>query len=139
VSPKILSTKFPGKKIKASYFLPISFVFLVLFSSHMESIPAAHADPAGTITPPMQSFSNFTCTAGIGSVLLIGQFTNGDTPYKVIFLKMLVLDKNGHVIATGSGNIPNITPHETTTFNAITRFSGDFSSCTVQVDSAIPK
>lgn len=109
------------------------FVFLLFIS-----IQEAHADSSGT-TVPTQSFSNFTCTAGIGNVELVGQFTNGDTPYKVIFLKMLLLDKNGNTIATGNGNIPNIKAHETVTFNAITRFSGNFSSCTVQIDNAIEK
>jgi hypothetical protein len=71
--------------------------------------------------------------------MLTGQYTNGDTPYKVIFLKMLVLDKNGHTIATGNGNIPDIGAYEIKTFNAITRFSGNFSSCTVQIDNSIPK
>ena len=110
------------------------FVFFLLFISTQE----AHADSAGTTTPA-QSFSNFTCIVGIGNVELIGQFTNGDTPYTVIFLKMLVLDKNGKTIATGYGNISDIKAHETITFNAITRFSGNFSSCTVQVDNAIEK
>ncbi|HEX5457179.1 MAG TPA: FxLYD domain-containing protein [Candidatus Nitrosotalea sp.] len=114
-----------------------SFVFFAFFLLFI-SIQEAQAYSGGTITPT-QSFSNFTCTAGIGNVQLIGQFTNGDTPYRVIFLKMLVLDKNGSTIATGNGNIPNIKAHETVTFNAITRFSGNFSSCTVQIDNAIEK
>ena len=109
------------------------FVFL-LFTSIQE----VQADSSGTTTST-QSFSNFTCTAGIGNVELVGQFTNGDTPYKVIFLKMLLLDENGNTIDTGNGNIPNIKAHETVTFNAITRFSGNFSSCTVQIDNAIEK
>lgn len=71
--------------------------------------------------------------------MLTGQYTNGDTPYRVIFLKMLVLDENGHTIATGNGNISDIGVHEIKTFNAITRFSGNFSSCTVQIDNSIPK
>jgi len=72
-------------------------------------------------------------------VLLIGQFNNNDTFYKVIFLKMLIQDKNGYNLATGYGNISDIKPHETKAFHAITRFSGSFSSCTVQVDNVIPK
>lgn len=105
----------------------------------MESIPWIHADSTGTTNSTIQSFSNFTCAKGIGNVMLTGQYTNGDTPYRVIFLKMFLLDKNGHTIATGNGNIPDIGAHEIKTFDAITRFSGNFSSCTVQIDNAIPK
>ena len=134
-----LSDRFPRKKIRTSYFTPISFALLILFSSYMESIPEIHADSIGITTSPIQNFSNFTCNEGIGNVLLTGQYTNGDIPYKVIFLKMLVLDKNGHALATGHGNISNIAAHEIKSFNAIDRFSGDFSSCIIQIDSAIPK
>jgi hypothetical protein len=112
---------------------------LVLFSSCIESVPVIHADSSGTTNSTIQSFSNFSCTKGIGNVMLTGQYTNGDTPYRVIFLKMLLFDENGHTIATGYGNIPDIGAHEIKTFNAITRFSGNFSSCTVQIDNAIPK
>lgn len=132
-----LNDRFPGKEIKISYFVLVSFSFLILFSPYMKSIPEVRAD--STTTSPIQSFSNFTCAKGIGNVLLTGQYTNGDTPYKVIFLKMLVLDENGHTIATGHGNISDIAAHEIKSLNAIARFSGDFSSCTVQIDSAIPK
>ena len=72
-------------------------------------------------------------------MLLIGQFNNNNTFYRVIFLKMFIHDRNGQVLAAGSGNISDIKPHETKIFNAITRFSGNFSSCTIQVDNAIPK
>ncbi|MDE1812975.1 MAG: FxLYD domain-containing protein, partial [Thaumarchaeota archaeon] len=120
-------------------FSTTSLVLPVLFSSYMESIPWIHADSTGTTNSTIQSFSNFTCAKGIGNVMLTGQYTNGDTPYRVIFLKMFVLDKNGHTIATGNGNISDIGAHEIKTFDAITRFSGNFSSCTVQIDNAIPK
>ncbi|CUR52279.1 exported protein of unknown function [Nitrosotalea devaniterrae] len=133
------NTKSNHNKISKLHLRLANFVFLALFLSYIISSQEVQGDSSGAITPPIQSFSNFTCTAGIGNVLLTGQFTNGDTPYRVIFLKMLVLDQNGHTIATGSGNISNIKAHDTVAFNAITRFSGNFSSCTVQIDNAIPK
>ncbi|HZS74507.1 MAG TPA: FxLYD domain-containing protein [Candidatus Nitrosotalea sp.] len=132
-------SKHLNKKTKIQKFSATSLVFLVLFSSYMGSVPWIQADSSGTTNSTIQSFSNFTCAREIGSVMLTGQYTNGDTPYKVIFLKMLVLDKNGHTIATGNGNIPDIGAYEIKTFNAITRFSGNFSSCTVQIDNLIPK
>lgn len=105
---------------------------------YITSLLQAHGDSETTVLPTF-SFSNVTCTEGIGNVLLIGQFNNNDTFYKVIFLKMLIQDKNGYNLATGYGNISDIKPHETKAFHAITRFSGSFSSCTVQVDNVIPK
>ena len=126
-------------KINVQNFSIASLALLALFSSSVGSAPLIHADSAGTANSTIQSFSNFTCIKGIGNVMITGQYTNGDVPYRVIFLKMLVLDENGHTIATGNGNIPDIGIHEKKTFNAITRFSGNFSSCTVQIDNAIPK
>jgi hypothetical protein len=137
MTPSAYSTK--HKKIKIRNFPTSSLVLLALFSSGIGSVPLSHADSAGTTNSTIQSFSNFTCIKGIGNVMLTGQYTNGDIPYRVIFLKMLVLDENGHIIATGNGNIPDIGSHEIKTFNAITRFSGNFSSCTVQIDNSIPK
>ncbi|MDE1812702.1 MAG: FxLYD domain-containing protein [Thaumarchaeota archaeon] len=72
-------------------------------------------------------------------MILTGYIVNGDTYFQAIFLKMFVLDKQGKVIATGYGNISDVKPHETTPFDAIARFSGNFSSCTIQIDNAIPK
>ena len=107
-------------------------------SFYVISLSEAYGD-SGTTNSPSYSFSNTTCSKGIGNVLLTGQFNNNDTFYRVIFLKMLIHDKDGHVLATGNGNISDIKPHETKIFNAITRFSGNFSSCTIQIDSVIPK
>lgn len=105
---------------------------------YITSTLEAHGD-SGTTVLPTFSFSDIICTEGVGNVLLTGQFNNNDTFYKVVFLKMLIQDKNGYNLATGYGNISDIKPHETKTFHAITRFSGNFSSCTVQVDNVIPK
>ena len=128
----------PDSKKIIKFYSVNNFVFFTFFLLYMASTQEVYADSVG-MTTSTQSFSNFTCIIGIGNVQLIGQFTNGDTPYKVIFLKMLVLDKDGKIIATGNGNISDIKSHETKTFNAITRFSGNFSSCTVQIDNAIAK
>ncbi len=114
-----------------------SFIFLTISLLYGTSFQAAHAD-LQTPVLPMQSFSNFTCISGIGNVMLTGYFTNGETPFKVIFLKMFLLDSGWNVIATGYGNIQDVKPHEIKSFNAITRFSGNYSSCTVQIDNVIP-
>ena len=118
---------------------PAYVIFFAILASCIISFHPVHADSQETTVLPLQSFSNFTCTAGIGNVLLTGHFTNGDTPFKVVFLKMLVLDSNWHILSTGYGNISDVKPHETKAFTAVARFSGNFSSCTIQVDNAIPK
>ena len=118
---------------------PAYIIFFAILVSCIASFHTVHADSQETTVLPLQSFSNFTCAAGIGNVLLTGHFTNGDTPLKVVFLKMLVLDSNWHILSTGYGNISDVKPHETKAFTAVARFSGDFSSCTIQVDNAIPK
>lgn len=130
---------FPSIKYsKRSSFLSINYIFFIMSSFYVISLSEAYGD-SGTTNSSSYSFSNITCSEGIGNVLLTGQFNNNDIFYRVIFLKMLIHGKDGQVIATGNGNISDIKPHETKTFNAITRFSGNFSSCAIQIDSVIPK
>ena len=126
------------KHAKRTYFFPINSIFFIISLLYIASLSEVYGDSEKIVSHTF-SFSNIICTEGIGNVLLIGQFNNNDTFYKVIFLKMLIHDKNGQVIATGNGDISNIKPHETKIFNAITRFSGNFSSCTIQIDNAISK
>lgn len=89
--------------------------------------------------PDATNFSDIKCSKGLGHVLLEGQFHNGDIAYKVIFLRMSIFDQTGNLLTTGNGYISDIKPHEIKNFNAITRFNGDFSSCDIQIDNAIPK
>ena len=124
--------------LKRMYFFPAGSIFLIISLFYIISLSEAYGD-SGTSVSSTYSFSNVTCSKGIGNVLLIGQFNNNDTFYRVIFLKMLIHDKNGNVLATGNGYISDIKPHETKTFNAITRFSSTFSSCTIQIDNTISK
>lgn len=106
---------------------------------YITSLTAAHADQPYNTTISMKNFENITCTGGIGNVLLTGYYTNNNTSYMVIFLKMLLHDAQGHVLAVGSGHISDVKPHQTKGFDAIARFSGNFTSCTIVVDSAIPR
>gem|GEM_PF-2542444 len=116
----------------------IGSIFLVISLPYIFSFQLAHAD-SGYPSIPVQNFSKFTCVAGVGSVILTGYIINGDTAFRIIFLKMFVLDSQGNVIAVGYGNISDVKPHETAPFDAIARFNGNFSSCTIQIDNAIPK
>src|SRR5438309_3606983 len=90
------------------------------------------------VTTPVEGFSNMTCKSGTDYVLMTGQYTAGNIPYKVIFLRMALLDNNGNVLATGTGHVGNVEVNKTITFNAITRYPSTFSSCTIQIDNAIP-
>jgi hypothetical protein len=89
------------------------------------------------IADPADSFGNVECVKGPGHALLTGQYTNGNTPYKIIFLKMTLLDGMGHVLATGDGHVSDIGTHETKAFNAITRIHDGFTSCEIQVNSVV--
>jgi hypothetical protein len=87
----------------------------------------------------VEGFSNMQCNRGFNHVEMIGRYTNGDTPYQIIALRLLLLDDSGEILATGSGMISNVGPHETKYFNAIARYHADFASCDVQVESKILK
>lgn len=143
------------KEITYTNFL-ISFAFLISCTICITSFLSAHATDSGndsnSVTDNSQiqnvsmkqisnatNFSNIKCSKGLDHVLLEGQFHNGDIAYKVIFLRMSIFDETGSLLTTGSGYISDVKPHEIKDFNAITRFNGNFSSCTVQIDNAIPK
>lgn len=125
------------KRSKRSLLYPqIPFFNILIF--YIIPLLEAYGD-SGTTNSSAHSFSNITCSEGIGNVLLIGQFNNNDTFYRVIFLKMLIHGKNDQILTTGNGYISDIKPHETKIFNSITRFNGNFSSCTIQIDNVISK
>ncbi|WP_166286217.1 hypothetical protein, partial [Candidatus Nitrosotalea sp. FS] len=84
-------------------------------------------------------FSNIECSKGPGYTLMTGTYTNNGKSDEIDFLQMSLLDKEGHVIATGNGMIPHANAHEPTFFSAITRTDKDFASCTVQIDNSISK
>jgi hypothetical protein len=90
-------------------------------------------------TNPGDGFSNIVCKSGYQYVQMTGQYTAGNISYKVIFLRMALLDSNGSVIAKGFGFVEDVDAYKTKTFNAITRYPSTFSSCTIQIDNAIPK
>ena len=90
-------------------------------------------------TNPGDGFSNIVCKSGYQYVQMTGQYTAGNISYKVIFLRMALLDSNGSVIAKGFGFVEDVDAYKTKTFNAITRYPSTFASCTIQIDNAIPK
>lgn len=86
-----------------------------------------------------QGFSGIVCTQGYNYVQMTGRYTNGDIPYLAIFLRLSLTNNVGDVVATGSGIISNINAHQTKFFDAIAIYSGNFTTCDIQIDSAIPE
>lgn len=86
-----------------------------------------------------QGFSGIVCTQGYNYVQMTGRYTNGDIPYLAIFLRLSLTDNVGDVVATGSGIISHINAHQTKFFDAIAIYSGNFTTCDIQIDSAIPE
>lgn len=90
-------------------------------------------------TPQKEGFSNIQCKKGETYVEMVGKYTNGNTPYKIVSLRMMVLDANKEILATGSGTISNIGSSESKYFNVIARHATEFASCEVQVESVLPR
>ncbi|HYL65508.1 MAG TPA: hypothetical protein VET47_00120 [Candidatus Limnocylindrales bacterium] len=83
-----------------------------------------------------EGFSSTQCSQVPGYVIMTGNYTGGDMPHRLILLKMSVLDPKGHTLATGGSYILNVGSHKTKMFEAMTRFHGQYSSCTIQIQSA---
>src|SRR5690349_10534824 len=90
-------------------------------------------------TSSTEGFSNIVCKSGYQYVQMTGQYTAGDISYKVIFLRMALLDSDGSVLVKGFGFIDDVDAHKTKTFNAITRYPSTYASCVIQIDGTIPK
>ncbi len=86
-----------------------------------------------------EGFSGIACIQGYNYVQMTGRYTNGDVPYSVIFLRLSLTNNAGDVVSTGSGIISNINAHQTKFFDAIAIYSRNFTSCDIQIDSAIPE
>ena len=86
-----------------------------------------------------EGFDGIYCVKSYSHALMIGKYTNGDKPLGLVILKMTLLDSLGNVIATGRGNIADIEAYQTKEFHAITRHAGNFDSCSIHINSAIPK
>jgi hypothetical protein len=97
------------------------------------------SDPSTGQPKIPEGFSNTQCNQGAKHVEMIGKYTNGNIAYQIVALRTVLLDTEGEILATGSGTISNIGPHETKYFNVIVRHDSDYASCHIQVESTIPK
>ena len=95
-----------------------------------------NVEPTVSSTP---GFSGLYCTQDeYGYITMSGFFTNGPDSYSSIWFTLGILDNQGRIVSTGIGDVSNIGPYQTKMFDATTKWSGSFSECIIEVDSAIP-
>ena len=97
------------------------------------------ATPPPKEPPKQEGFSNLQCRKGERYVEMVGKYTNGETSYDIISLRLVLLDSTGNILALGSGTISDLGSYETKYFNAIARYHLDYASCDIQVESVIQK
>ena len=91
------------------------------------------------MTEPIHvGFSSTNFTRGEQYVMISGQYTNGASPYMVIFLRLHLFDQLGHEVGTGAGVISNIGAYDTKLFNIVVKDPNQFVTYTITIDSAIP-
>lgn len=88
--------------------------------------------------PTQEGFSNTQCKKGERYVEMVGKYTNGNKPYEIVSLRMVVLGSSGEILASGSGTISGIGAHQSKYFNVVARHPADFTSCEIQVESVLP-
>ncbi|OLD33439.1 MAG: hypothetical protein AUI61_00935 [Thaumarchaeota archaeon 13_1_40CM_2_39_13_2] len=91
------------------------------------------------MTEPIHvGFSSTNFTRGEHYVLVSGQYTNGASPYTVMFLRLHLFDQLGHEVGTGAGFVSNIDAYDTKPFNIVVKGPKQFVTYTITIDSAIP-
>src|SRR5207245_11787841 len=91
------------------------------------------------MTEPIHvGFSSTNFTRGEQYVMVSGQYTNGASPYMVMFLRLHLFDQLGHEVGTGAGFVPNIDAYDIKTFNIVFKGLKQFVTYTITIDSAIP-
>jgi hypothetical protein len=89
--------------------------------------------------PNPVGFSNIHLTHGLYSVLVTGQYANGDIPYMALFPRLNLYDDSNHLIGTGMSSIWNIGAYDNKSFQILVNVSKAFKSFSMVVDNAIPK
>jgi hypothetical protein len=84
-------------------------------------------------------FSHIHLTHGLYSVLVTGQYTNGDIPYIALFPRLNLYDGSNHLIGTGMSTIWNIGAYDSKSFQILVNVSKAFKSFSMVVDNAISK
>jgi hypothetical protein len=88
-----------------------------------------------TPTPVQNSgFSDLICKGEYGIVKMSGRYTNDAQPTQGVMLKLILLDSNKKIVATGIGSITQMNAYETKYFDAVAFYEGAFTSCEVQIE-----
>lgn len=106
---------------------------------HITNQNVINPSPTTEQSKTPEGFSNTQCNRGHKHVEMTGKYTNGDTAYQIVALRVVLQDADGEIVATGAGIISNIGPHETRYFNAVIRYDSDFASCHVEVENVLLK
>ena len=79
-------------------------------------------------------FSDLICKQDYGIVKMSGRYTNDANPTQGVMLKLILLDSNKKIVATGIGSITQMNAYETKYFDAVAFYEGSYSSCEVQIE-----
>jgi len=103
-------------------------------NSKLKSEPPS--SPIETKPNPIQNdgFSDLICKQESGIVKMSGRYTNNDQSTSGVFLKLIVLDANQKILATGIGSISEMKAYETKYFDAVAFYPGAYSSCDIQIE-----
>lgn len=113
--------------------------FIHMSSQSNQNSPTSIPNSNVNTNQNMSPFSNTQCVQDeYGFVKMTGKYTNGAIPYSFVYLKLGVIDSKGTVVATGPGIVSDINAYETKLFDASASYSGQFSSCQIQVETQLP-
>lgn len=98
-----------------------------------DELNSVKASPTSTQSSK-SGFTDLICKQEYGIVKMSGRFTNDGRASQGILLKLIVLDSNRGIVATGIGSIPEIGPYETKYFDAVAVYDGRFASCDIQIE-----
>lgn len=92
------------------------------------------SDESKSIPTQDSGFSDLICKQEYGVVKMSGRYTNDNKPTQGVMLKLILLDANNKIVATGIGSITEMNAHETKYFDAVAFYEGNYSSCDVQIE-----
>lgn len=88
-----------------------------------------------TVNASENAFSSLSCKRESSYVIMTGRYTNGPDSISFLVVTLALEDSNGIIVATGSGNIQNLSPYQTKIFTAIAYYEGPYENCFAEVDN----
>jgi len=83
-------------------------------------------------------FGGVLCKKQNNIATLSGDYTNDESHYKAIFLKLQLFDGYGNVVAEGLSKMIDVVPKEFRHFSVSTPYNDKVSRCLVTIDSKFP-